>query len=295
MMPDMPVQEPKTIATELGDVEYIEAGTGDPVLFVHGSPGGCDQGSIMSAFLVAAGMRAVAPSRVGYLGTPLGADGSIDHQADLHAALMTALGVDRFAVVCWSGGGPSSYRLAVRHPGRVRALVAQAAVSRRFDWHLGADDRLMLGTSAGNWLVRAMADHAPKQFISATLGAEGDLTKAQLAELTEQVYDDPVKRAFVLELGHTVSFRGPRKKGMSNDERLFPAIEDLELPRISAPTLLVHGAVDTDVAPSYSSFAAGQIPGAELLTVDAGTHLAVYTAGDSDRVQGRILEFLAGH
>ena len=44
------------VDTSLGKVEYIDHGDGPPVLFVHGSPGGCDQGAVMTEFLVARGL-----------------------------------------------------------------------------------------------------------------------------------------------------------------------------------------------------------------------------------------------
>ena len=59
------------VDTPLGKVEYLDHGDGPPVLFVHGSPGGCDQGAVMTEFLVARGFRTVSISRPGYLGSPL--------------------------------------------------------------------------------------------------------------------------------------------------------------------------------------------------------------------------------
>ena len=120
------------VQTQRGVVEYETAGDGTPVLVVHGTPGGSGQGVVLGRFLAEAGMRVVAPSRPGYLETPLGGCSEIDAQADLHAALLDALSSDRVGVLCWSGGGPSSYRLAVRHPDRVVALVAVSAVSQTF-------------------------------------------------------------------------------------------------------------------------------------------------------------------
>ena len=97
------------------------------MLFVHGSPGGCDQGALMGAFLVERGYRVVAPSRPGYLGTSLDdTNRTPDQQADLHVALMDELDIDRFSVLCWSGGGASTYRLAARHPDRVARVGALA-------------------------------------------------------------------------------------------------------------------------------------------------------------------------
>ena len=62
-----------------GRIEYLDRGRGRPVLVVHGSPGGHDQSSLMADFVVAAGLRAIIPSRPGYLGSALNdANRSID-------------------------------------------------------------------------------------------------------------------------------------------------------------------------------------------------------------------------
>src|SRR3954463_5057228 len=102
---------PEIVETARGPVEYASLGAGPPVLVVHGSPGGWDQGAAMAGFLVDAGFRAVVPARPGSLGTPLEGREPIDAQADLHAALLDLLGIERAGVICWSGGGPSTYRL----------------------------------------------------------------------------------------------------------------------------------------------------------------------------------------
>ena len=58
----------------------------------------------MGAFLVPRGFRVIAPSRPGFLRTPLTETVKTpDQQADPEVALMDALGVERFGVMCWSG------------------------------------------------------------------------------------------------------------------------------------------------------------------------------------------------
>lgn len=248
----------------------------------------------MADFLVAAGLRAIVPSRPGYLGSELTeANRSIDGTADALASLMAGLGLDAYAVLAWSGGGPSCYRLAIRHCGQVRSLVQLATLSRRYDWHSGANDRFMFGSALGNWILKLMRVHALRALVSATLGAEGELTQAELEALVAKVWADEAKRRFVIDLAGTVSWRSARRPGLDNDKANFGAITDLQLARCAVPTLLVHGRVDTDVAPEHSVFAAAQIPGAQLLWVDGGGHLAVYTDPHSDAIQARILEFLA--
>jgi pimeloyl-ACP methyl ester carboxylesterase len=279
--------------TSLGTVEYAVVGTGAPVVVLHGSPGGIDAAALMAGFLPRDGIAAILLSRPGYLDTVLGDRTTIDQQADLLAALLDHLGIDRVGVFSWSGGGPSGYRLAVRHPGRVDALVAFAAVSQAY--HLPKTDlatRLMFTTGAGRWMMRLLAAHQPKQYISGALAGEGDLTNEQLAQRVEEVFADPVKRDFVLALGPTATQDKTRRAGYENDLAQFAAITSLELEKITAPTLVIQGTADSDLPPAQSTFAAGSIPGAELLTLDTGTHLALFTHPEAAAAQARVVDFL---
>ena len=137
-----------------------------------------------------------------------------------------------------------------------------------------------------------MIEHAQRPLVSATLGSEGELPKAELDALVAEVWADETKRRFVVELAKTVSWRGARKAGLDNDKANFAAITDLELARIAVPTLLVQGRVDTDLAPDHTEYAAAQIPGAQVHWVERGGHLAAFTDHDSDAIQARIVEFL---
>ena len=278
-----------TAPTAFGSIEFADVGSGDPVLFVHGSPGGADEGELMTRFLVEAGFRVICPSRPGYLGTPL-TDGNAtpQTQADQALALLDGLGIGSFGVACWSGGGPSSYLLTAQHPDRVSALVALAAVSQAYTFDAGIEER-MLGGRFGHWLMGEMARHSPKSLVKSTLGAEGDLSKDELQELTQQVFSDDVKRDFVLSLAVIVA---GRKEGLANDQEQFPKIGDLGLASITSPTLLVHGTADTDVPPAHSESAVSRIEGAEIVRVEHGTHIATWTDPTSDDLQHRIAEFL---
>ena len=113
------------IDTRCGPIEYQEAGTGTgtPLLMVHGSGGGHDQGIAFAAKLTQQGIRVIAMSRFGYLRTPMPIDSSPAAQADAHVCLLDALGIERAAVLGGSAGGPSALQMAIRHPDRVSALA----------------------------------------------------------------------------------------------------------------------------------------------------------------------------
>jgi pimeloyl-ACP methyl ester carboxylesterase len=283
----------RVVDTARGPIEAAVVGSGAPVLVVHGSPGGVDAAEVMSRFLPRDTTQAILVSRPGYLGTELGDRRTIDQQADLLAALLDALGIERAAVLTWSGGGPAGYRLAVRHPARVSALVAFAAVSEQYhEPRVPLSDRLMFGTRAGQWLMRALAAHQPKQYIEGALKSEGDLTQEQLAQRVEEVFADPAKRQFVLDLGPTTSHGPDRKAGYANDLEQFAQIDSLQLGAISTPTLVIQGTADSDLPPEHSYRAAEAIPGAQLITLDTGTHLALYTHPDAEAVQKQVVEFV---
>ena len=281
--------------TALGQIEYAVVGVGAPVLVLHGSPGGIDAAALMARFLPKEDFAAVLVSRPGYMDTPLGPDPSVDGEADLLAALLDRLDVDRVGVHCWSGGGPAAYRLAVRHPGRVRSIVAFAAVSQAYPTpRLKLVDRLLFQTRPGNRLLSYLAAKQPQQFVTGVLAAEGSLSRSLLKERVAHVMANPKKLEFVVGLGLTAEQTAERRIGYDNDLRVFAGITTLELDRIAAPTLVVHGTADSDVPYEHSVFAASQIPDAELLTLDTGTHLAFYTHPDSDEAQRRAIALLAG-
>ncbi len=279
-----------TATTGRGPVEYLDSGgDGAPVLFVHGTPGGCDQGELMGRFLVDAGFRVIAPSRPGYLQTPLDDDRATPaQQAGLHAALLESLDLDRVSLVCWSGGGPSSYQLAIERPDLVAAIVAIAAVSQPYTFEHPGEERAMFGRP-GTWLVRELVRHAPHSTVKMLVGEEGELSKEDTRALVDKVWQDDVTRQWVLDWAVTVS--GHRRAGFDNDRDQFPSIE-LDLASITAPVLLVHADTDSDVPIAHSDHAAGVLPNADRLTLADGTHISAWTGPDQAATQARIVEVL---
>jgi pimeloyl-ACP methyl ester carboxylesterase len=281
-----------TVETAAGPVEVVRAGEGPPVLFVHGTPGGWDSSLAMGRFLLDAGFELIAPARPGYQGTPLQRR-SIDEQADLLAAVLEATGCERAGVVSWSGGGPSAYRLAVRHSERVAALVAFAAVSKAYPRpKAGLDERLVMDTRAGNWLMRMMTAHFPKTMVSSTLKAEGNLDHRELEELVSRTMEDERALDVVLAMDAVIGDGSNRRAGVENDWEQFARISSLGLDRIQAPALVIHGSADTDVPPEHGEFAAEVIPGAEHLVMGRGTHLCLFAHPEAGTAQERVVSKL---
>lgn len=274
--------------------EVATRGVGAPVLVVHGTPGGIDVAEIMARFLPSTDFRVVTLSRPGYLGTALGTGaGTLDDEADLYAAVLDDLGIDRVGVLAWSGGGPAAYRFAVRHPDRVRSLVVVAGLSG--PWappEASLAERLVTGTALGAGIARVAARLLPRAVLRLAVGGVSSLRGAPLLDHVADVLHDPVRRAFVLDLARTGNASGPRRDGWDADVRKLGAVDDLGLAAVTAPTLLVHGDADTDVLPAHSARAAGEVPGAELVVLPGGTHFALWDHAESRAAQARVREHL---
>jgi len=129
-------------------LRHVEAGdpAGPLLLSQHGTPG---SGRLYRAEVEAAeglGARLVAYSRPGYDGsTPDPGRSVADAAADV-AALLDALGAERFATYGWSGGGPHALACAALLPDRcaAAATIAGAAPSDR------PDLEFMAGMGEGN-------------------------------------------------------------------------------------------------------------------------------------------------
>ncbi len=87
------------IDARTGALEYAVAGDGPPLMMIHGTGGGFDQGLLFAAGLRQRGFQIIAPSRFGYLGSAFPDDASPVHQADTLVELLDHLGIDRLPVV----------------------------------------------------------------------------------------------------------------------------------------------------------------------------------------------------
>jgi 2-hydroxy-6-oxonona-2,4-dienedioate hydrolase len=118
----------KLMNTPCGLIEYADVGTGAPVLVIHGAGGGFDQGLEFARPLIDHGFRVIAPSRFGYLRTPLpkdSKDASPLAQADAHASLLDALQLHKVGVVGVSAIG-------VRQESRVVEIFVVKLGANRF-------------------------------------------------------------------------------------------------------------------------------------------------------------------
>ena len=274
----------KVVETPCGPIEYAVAGPDDgpPVLVVHGSGGGFDQGLMIGSHLAEHGFRTIAPSRFGYLGTPLPAPPkvSLSAQVDAHICLLDALNINTAAVFGVSAGAPSSMKFAQNHPDRCSSLVlaVPGLDDASFQLPFGLLPLIVLGVLRYDFLYWAAIKFARPVMIRTVFGTPpglyykaSDSEKARADELLYQLL--PVSA---------------RSDGMNNE--CFEPINDME--QIKVPTLTISHKDDLYGTYVIAQAIANRIPGARFVGYPSGGHISI---GYSDLSDSEIAEFLMTH
>jgi 2-hydroxy-6-oxonona-2,4-dienedioate hydrolase len=268
--------------TRCGPIEFATAGSGPAVLLVHGAGGGFDQALDIVKQLARDGFQAIAMSRFGYLRTPLPADASPAAQADAHACLLDALGIERAAIVGVSAGAPSSMQFALRHPKRITALVlfVPLAYAPRDSKQPSPVARFMLERATqSDLLYWAALKSAPSLIVKTILATPpGVLAKASARE-----------QARVRELMQHILPLSQRQPGLLNDAAIGAAIPRYALERISARTLVIS--LEDDLYGTFESarYTAAHIPGARFIGYASGGHVWV---GHHQEILAELIAFL---
>ncbi|MCF8128459.1 MAG: alpha/beta hydrolase [Deltaproteobacteria bacterium] len=285
----------QTIETAYGPVEYAVRGEGPVVLIAHGGPGGYDQALVLGELFRKNGFKVIAPSRPGYLGTPLQLGKTAEEQGDFMAALLDVLHIPGAIMVGASGGGPAGYQLAQRHPEKVKALLVIDGISMNYT---KADDvskveEWMYLSKPGQWLMGYFFRHFPASVVKSFLQTESTLEKHDLGRRVKEIVGDENKFALIDAMFKTMSDRfDERKAGAENDVALGSAIDQLPLDKIRSATLIIHGDADNDVQPRDAEYAHKAIANAQLLWIHKASHIGFWVAEDAYKVQKYTLDWL---
>ena len=274
------------VSTSHGVVEYLITGEGPvTVLSLHGAMGGYDQADLLTRTVGSPGFRYLSISRPGYLGTALSVGQSPEEQADVYAEILDMLGIEKTVVLAISGGGPSAIHFALRHPDRCRGLILISTCAGSVKTPLPFAFHMLKWLACWPALLRFMNRKAPKDLesnlrrsisdpaiLARTL--QGSAVRPLLEELTAMGFDRTSQRL----------------PGTFNDVTTTRT-NNYPLEQIKVPVLAVHGTRDPFLPfDQHGKMLATRIQGAELLPVDGGEHVAIFT--HRDIVRARILQFL---
>lgn len=197
--------------------------------------------------------------------TPPGYAPSVDVFTDTVDRFAGKLGLPPAAVVGNSMGGGVAWQLALRYPERVRALILLDAAG----WppRPGKPQPVafrLLQTPAGQFAL--------KTFETRPLTAQG---------LRMNVVDDSlITPAFVDRWVEVQRAPGHRDILMGMRPGAHSTATPEALAKITAPTLVMHGAQDVVIEPSAGEKFAAAIPGARLILYPKAGHLPQYEIPD---------------
>jgi len=271
------------IDTRAGTLEYAIAGDGPPLMMIHGTGGGFDQGLLFAAGLRQNGFKVVAPSRFGYLGSAFPDDASPAHQADTLVALLDHLSIERLPVAGGSAGALSAAEFALRHPDRCSHLVLivpAANLTNRDPVAFTALQRLAVGAVLGSdfWFW-SLSRLAPEQMIRTLLATD--------PALLDQVSEAERSRALaILDQIFPIS---RKVDGLRTDGFWAGTPSPTAYERIAVPTLILSCEDDLFGTAETARLLADRIPDARLTIFPEGGHIWL---GHDDALSREITEFI---
>ncbi|MGY5854254.1 MAG: alpha/beta hydrolase [Candidatus Thorarchaeota archaeon] len=288
----------KIAVTTAGEIEYALKGSGPVLLFLHGGPGGYDQGLLDCEFWNEGGFSVLSISRPGYLRTPLTTGVTFEEQANAIEALLVSLGISEVAVLGASAGGPVALHFALRHPKRVSALILMAAVSQEYV----VSEEQMESTMAkiflsdtmvdfGVWIFDILTRRWPSFSLKMSFKESVGLDSDDLNDYVKQVMSIPEQVSWFKRFICTTCPMSSRMAGLNNDIEQLERVTFENLDEIMCPTMVVHGTADTDTSFSNAEFSANSIPNASLYRIENIGHL-VWLGEHVSKMNSDLLEFL---
>ncbi len=256
---------------------YRESGdpAGVPVLFFHGfgtTRVVCPADETARQL----GVRLLAVDRPALgLSTPLPGRRLLDWPTDVRE-LADQLGLQRFSIVGWSGGGPYALACAMRLADRIESIAivsgaAPLAGTTRTDYLRRFDRNAIFAAGKAPWVIRIAMWHWGR---GQRRDAEAyfDKSVAEMCAADQEVLSAPELRSAMIANSTELYRQGGR--GMYDEALVLARPWGFDPSDINVPVEVWHGARDKVVPMGMSSHLAESIPGASLrLYPDEGHHL----------------------
>jgi len=257
----------KIINTDCGPIEYATLGEGPPVLVLHGTSGGWDQGIDSARGLVSHGYQIIAPSRFGYLRTPLPLDSLPPAEADTWICFLNALNIQRVPVVSYSAGAAPAMQLALRHPDRISAAIffvpGSGGICPECIEEGTNPPRMLLDAlyrfDFPMWLVMKLASQLMYTLVAVPSSLVSTLSPEDRADLNKSIMN-------ILPVS-------PRRLGVLNEGNTQGTQIQYPLDQVATPTLFISAADDLYKTLPVAQHAARIIPNAKLIEFPSGGHL----------------------
>jgi len=289
------MDEGEVMETTIGKIHYKLTGEGPVVFFMHGGPGGIDQGILLDD-LVEEGFSLLVVSRPGYLRTPF-VPLSYEEQVDQYVELLDKLAIDKVVAMGYSSGGPLALNFANKYPERTYALVMEAGVSTVYKVPSEAPDSFWMKLLTNDriqdflsWITVITIKIAFKMIFKSIIRLETLLNKEEIKEFTDLVSNDKERRRWVKNLIDTTVPMSIRKLGLNHDVELLTSIERIPVDNINVKSLLVYSKEDNDVKWLNAEYLEANLKNYELLITHGGHFM--WIGEDMDKIKSKRIEFL---
>lgn len=249
---------------------------GRPVFLLHGTPGSRLGPHPRSSVLYRMGVQLIAFDRPGYGESDRMAGRQVAEAAGDVVAVADAYGVDRFAVVGRSGGGPHALACAALLPDRVTRAAVLVGLAPHgadgLDWFDGmAESNVTEFTAAANGYEDIVAH--TKAVANAVRADPASLLASLQADLPDpdrRVVADPGIRSMLLETYAEALRRSAY--GWVDDALAFCSPWGFDPATVTVPVLLWHGARDVFSPASHARWLADRIPSAAVVVQAGAAH-----------------------
>ncbi|MEC3997755.1 alpha/beta fold hydrolase [Actinacidiphila sp. DG2A-62] len=265
---------------------------GKPVFLLHGTPGSRLGPAPRGVVLYQQGVRLISYDRPGYGSSDRLRLRTVADVAQDVAAVADALGVERFAVVGRSGGGPHALACAALLPERVTRAAALVSLApwqaEGLDWFAGMSQSNVAeytAASAGPDRLAAGLESRSAQIRENPVQLLADL-RLELTEPDRRVVSDAGIRALLVR-NYREALR-TSAAGWIDDAVAFATPWGFDPADITVPVLLWHGEEDVFSPISHSRWLARRIPCATAVLEPAAAHFTAL------RVMPDILVWLLG-
>jgi len=285
----------EVIETAMGKIHYKLTGEGPVLFFMHGGPGGIDQGVFLES-LVEVGYSLLVVSRPGYLRTPF-VPLSYEEQVDQYVELLDKLAIDKVVAMGYSAGGPLALNFANKYPERTHALVMEAGVSTVYETPSEAPDSIWMKLFMSDriqdflsWITIITTRLAFKMIFKSIIRLETLLDKEGIKKFADLVSNDKERRRWLIKFMDTTVPMSIRKLGLKHDVELLTSIEKIPVNNINVKSLLVYSKEDNDVKWLNAEYLETNLKDFELLVTHGGHFM--WIGEDMDKIKSKRIEFL---